>query len=278
MPSSPTTSAPETATTAGREALPLAELLAEVLGEAGARYRVREEWASRTARFARCETGGDGRRDLVIKVCARWTADRPAATLGNAERLAALDDPGGRWRTLRFVACSAEPPAVVSEAVDGEELKALLRGADRGDVARLRRLSEAAGELLGRIHAELPVAPASRGAGGGRRPVSCAGDFGVYNFRVEAGDRLVYMEPPDRERAVAPGRDVAAFLWSLDSWTPPPLRRAARLARSFVDGYRRGLGEGGAWTPVDALGLRLMLLRRRWRLLRRRLRGEPAAR
>jgi hypothetical protein len=263
--------------TASRRALPLADLLPLLVGEAGARYRLRQEWSSRTARFGRFGHGERPDRDLVVKVCDRWTASQVQATVASSHRVAALDDPAGRWRTLRFIAGTEDPPAVVSEAVDGEELKTLLRSATVDALDRLHGTMAAAGELLGRMHAALPAGDAAgSGRRGGRRVVS-AGDFAVYNFLVEPGDRLVYMEPPDRERAVPRTQDVAWFLWSLHSWTPPALRRAGGLRRSFLAGYRRGVGEDGSWIPADDLRVELTLLRRRWRHFSRRA-DEPRAR
>jgi hypothetical protein len=265
-----------TATEAATGSLPpaLAELLQGLVGEAGGGHEVREEWSSRTARFARIAGGDRPGDELVIKVCDRWTPSHARDSARNADRIAALDDAGGRWRTLRFVAWSPDPPAVVSWAVDGEELKTLFRHATRADLGRLRLLVEAAGELLGRIHAAFPAEV----SGDGGRRVLCAGDFGIYNFRVEAGDRLVYMEPPDRELTVPRTRDVACFLWSIHSWTPPDLRRAAKLRASFLAGYRRGAGAGPAWRRRDDLRVERTLLLRRWRSFRRRRDAARGAR
>lgn len=272
MPSSLTTE-----TAAIRPAHPLADLLPHLLGEASAGYLLRQEWSSRTARFGRF--GRDERPDgnLVVKVCDRWTASQVQAAVASSQRLAALDDPTGRWRTLRFIAASEDPPAVLSEAVHGEELKALLRSASVEDLDRLHGTMAAAGELLGLVHAALPVRDAAvSGRRGGRRVVS-AGDFAVYNFLIEPGDRLVYMEPPDRERVVPASRDIAWFLWSLRSWTPAALRSAG-LRRSFRAGYRRGPGGAGAWTAADDLRVELTLLRRRWRQISRRVAGPRVQR
>ncbi|HMB51924.1 MAG TPA: hypothetical protein VKU40_01320, partial [Thermoanaerobaculia bacterium] len=230
-----------------------------------------KSWASRTARLASFRAGPGGRR-LVVKVCDRWRSDQARTTFDVARRLGAEPDAGtSRARVLEVLDWSAAPPAVVSAHVAGEELTRWVDRCRGEDAGRLRPLMVAAGELLGRFHRRLPV-PGNETGPPGRRRVHCAGDFAIYNFRVETpedgdgdGDRLVYMEPPAWRRAVTPYRDLAWFLWALRCQLAGERRLYRGLRRAFLAGY---LGADADWGVVDRLRLQFHLLRRRrarWR-------------
>ncbi|HEX2163255.1 MAG TPA: hypothetical protein VHM02_04850 [Thermoanaerobaculia bacterium] len=253
-------------------AAPLPRPLAVLVDELAAGYELVEEWSSRTSRLSRFRAAGRRPEELVVKVCPRWTAAEARTSFEAARRFAPLA--GERVRAIEFVAWSEEPPALVSEYVAGEELGALLRRATPAAAAELRGLVAAAGGLLGRAH-RLPIPSGVPTKPPGRRPrrrVLSAGDFASYNFRLDAGGTLVFLEPPSALRAVAAYRDLSWFLASLDPLLAGRRGLARSFRRAFLAAYRAACG--APWGPLDALHLWLHLWRRRRAMARRMRRRE----
>lgn len=250
--------------------------MSDLLAELRDGYDLVDEWSSRTSRLSRFRSSSHLPPEVVVKVCERWTGADARTSFESARRLAPLA--AARARVIEFVTWSAEPPALVSEWVGGEELATVVRRSPAAGGADLEALIAAAGVLLGRAH-RLPIPEGARTKPEGRKPrrrVLSAGDFAAYNFRLDGAGSLVYIEPPSALRVVSAYRDLAWFVASLHALLPERGRLRRALGRAFLGSYRAAVGT--PWGLLDEVHLRAHVLRRRRAGARRHRRIERAAR